>query len=169
MEWLPRENIVFDGSRIAMRLDVELEPGARYIGWEIVCFGRRASGERWASGALATRTCVRQGGRILWSEVGRIEADSGFAQSPMGLAGRTVSGSFLIAGAQADDELLRTCRREASGPAAMVGLTQLPGVLVARYLGDSCEEAHDYFTVLWTLLRPAIAAKAARAPRVWAC
>jgi urease accessory protein len=169
LEWLPRENILFDGSNIAMDLDIELADGARYFGWEVVCFGRRASGETWRSGTFATRTCVRRAGRFLWSEVGRVDAGSGFAESPMGLAGRTVSGTFLVAGVDADDELLRTCRGQSSRAPALIGVTRLPGVLIARYLGDSCEEVLDYFTVLWTLLRPALVAKSACAPRVWAC
>ncbi len=169
LEWLPRENILFDGSNIAMSLDIVLAAGARYFGWEVLCFGRRASGEKWASGMFATRTCVRRAGRMLWSEVGRVDAGSGFPQSPVGLAGHTVSGTFLVAGADAGDELLRLCRRQTSRAAARTGLTRLPGVLIARYLGDSCEEVLDYFTVLWTLLRPALAARPARAPRIWAC
>ncbi len=169
LEWLPRENILFEGSNIALRLDVELAAGARYFGWEFLCLGRRASGESWRSGTLATRTSVQRAGRMLWSEVGRVDARSGFAQSPIGLSGHTVSGTFLVAGADADDELLRICRRQTSGVAAMIGVTRLPGVLIARYLGDSCEEGLAYFTVLWSVLRPALAAKTARAPRVWAC
>jgi urease accessory protein len=169
LEWLPRENILFDGSNIAMSLDIELAPGARYFGWDVVCFGRRASGESWRSGTFATRSCVRRAGRILWSEMGLLDAGSGFAESPMGLAGRTVSGTFLVAGVDADDELLRSCRVQISRAPALTGVTRLPGVLIVRYLGDSCEEVLDYFTVLWTLLRPALVAKSACAPRVWAC
>jgi urease accessory protein len=169
LEWLPRENILFDGSNIAMSLDVALGTDARYFGWEVLCFGRRASGERWRRGTLAMRTSVRRAGRLLWSELGHVEAASGFAQSPMGLGGRTVSGTFLAAGADTDDATLRACRRQVTSSAAPIGVTRLPGVLIARYLGDSCEEALDYFTVLWTLLRPALTAKAACAPRVWAC
>jgi urease accessory protein len=169
LEWLPRENILFDRSAIAMDLDVALSAGARYFGWEVLCFGRRASGESWRSGTFATRTCVRLAGRTLWSEVGHVDAGSGFTQSPVGLAGRAVSGTFLVAGADVDDELLRTCRRQTTRGAALTGLTRVPGVLLARYLGDSCEEVLDYFTVLWTVLRPALAARQACAPRVWAC
>jgi urease accessory protein len=52
LEWLPRENILFDASQVRMNLDVELEADGQFLGWEILCFGRRASGERWQRGGL---------------------------------------------------------------------------------------------------------------------
>jgi urease accessory protein len=170
LEWLPRENILFDGSRIAMSSEVVLSDRSAYFGWEVLCFGRRASGESWRNGTLEMRTSVRRADRVLWSELAGLDAGSGFAQSPVGLSGRTVSGTFLVAGYDADDELLRNCRlRPARTGAARIGVTRVPGVLIGRYLGDSSEEAVEYFTALWTLLRPALSAKAACAPRVWAC
>jgi urease accessory protein len=46
-------------------------------------------------------------------------------------------------------------------------VTQLPGVLVARYLGDSSEQAKRLFTRLWAVLRPALFGRAAQPPRIW--
>jgi urease accessory protein len=40
-------------------------------------------------------------------------------------------------------------------------------VLLARYLGDSSEEATQAFTRLWALLRPAILGREAALPRIW--
>jgi urease accessory protein len=45
--------------------------------------------------------------------------------------------------------------------------TVLPGLLVARYLGDSTEEAFDQFRSLWCLLRPAVLGREAVEPRIW--
>ena len=106
---------------------------------------------------------------MLWSELAHLAADSGFAQSAVGLSGHTVSGTFLVAGYDVDGELLRSCRMRPPFAAARIGLTRVPGVLIARYLGDSSEEVLHYFTELWTVLRPALSAKVACVPRVWAC
>ena len=46
-------------------------------------------------------------------------------------------------------------------------LTQLPGVLVARYRGAALEAAHDYFRALWAIVRPALIGRAACIPRIW--
>jgi urease accessory protein len=170
LEWLPRENILFDGANISMELNVELTLRARYFGWDILSFGRRASGESWGRGRLNMQTNIRGAGSLLWSEVADIDARSGFAASPVGLSGFTVCGTFLVAGYDIDAPLLRECR-EVIPPAAesRTGITRVPGVLIARYLGDSTEDAFYWFTNLWAVLRRALLDKVACPPRVWAC
>ena len=170
LEWLPRENILFDGSNLSMTLEVELSANAKYFGWDILSFGRRASGERWRHGSLQMCTRIRRAGRTLWLERADIRAGSGFAQSPVGLAGYSVCGTFVVAGYDADSALLASCRQGRSPPgSARVGMTRVPGMLIARYLGDSVEESFGWFTQLWTVLRPALSGLSACAPRVWAC
>jgi len=175
LEWLPRETIFFDGSRADLSLEVDLDRAAKFFGWEILCFGRAASGERWRAGGIALRTRVRSEGRLIWSESALLSAGNGFFASPVGLAGCTVSGTFLTAGFGADAGLLAACRacggedRGADGrPLARRGITALPQVLVARYLGHSSEQAFQWFSSLWSLLRPAVLGMAAVAPRLWA-
>jgi urease accessory protein len=46
-------------------------------------------------------------------------------------------------------------------------VTRLPGLLVARYRGDSSEAARMYFTALWTRLREPMMGRAAIEPRIW--
>lgn len=170
LEWLPRENIIFDGANISMKLDVDLSLRATYFGWDILSFGRRASGEAWTHGRLNMLTTIRRADRLLWSEVADVDARSGFAKSPVGLSGFTVCGTFLVAGCDIDGVLLGECR-EARPPAAKsrTGITHVPAVLVARYLGNSTEDAFQWFTTLWAVARRALLGKAACPPRVWAC
>jgi urease accessory protein len=170
LEWLPRENILFDGSNLSMTLEVELSADAKYFGWDILSFGRRASGERWRRGSLQMDTRIRRAGRTLWLERADILAGSGFAQSPVGLAGFSVCGTFVVAGYDAESALLARCRQVRSPRgSARVGITPVPGLLIARYLGDSVEESFGWFTHLWTVLRPALSGRSACVPRVWAC
>jgi urease accessory protein len=46
-------------------------------------------------------------------------------------------------------------------------VTLLPGILLARYLGDSTEAAKRYFASVWGALRPALCGRAAVEPRIW--
>jgi urease accessory protein len=170
LEWLPRESILFDGANISMKLDVELGLHARYFGWEILSFGRRASGESWDHGRLNMQTNVRGADGLLWSEAADIDARSGFGASPAGLSGLTVCGTFVVAGCEVDAPLLRACREVTPrGDESSTGITRVPGVLIARYLGGSTEEAFCWFTELWGVLRRALSDKVACLPRVWAC
>ncbi len=168
LEWLPQETIVFDGARAAMTSRVELTGSARFLGWEVLCLGRRASGERYATGSLSLSTRVERDGRPIWLERGRLEGGSSLLDSPAGLAGFSVAGSFLASGATPDAELVAACRAVARlETGARAGVSVLPDLLVARYLGHSSEAARHWFTGLWRLLRPVYAGREAVLPRIW--
>jgi urease accessory protein len=168
LEWLPQEGIVFDGARAAMSAHIELAGAARFLGWDLLCLGRRASGERYRRGALRLETRVRRDGRPVWLERGRLDGGAGLLDSPAGLAGFSVTGNLLASGAPVDAALLADCRAVApTEPGARSGLTALPDLLVARYLGHSAEAARHWFATLWQRLRPAFTGRAAVAPRIW--
>ncbi len=170
LEYLPRENILFDGADVSIGLEVSLASGALYVGWDILCFGRRASGETWRRGHLKMQSTIRHGDRVVWAERAEIDAAGGFAQSAVGLAGSSVSGTLLVAGADIDAALMARCRcLEPVGREARSGITRVASVFAARYLGDSAEAAFQWFTDLWGVLRPAVSGRSACRPRVWAC
>jgi urease accessory protein len=144
LEWLPRETIVFDGALADLRCNIALKEGARYIGWEVVCLGR------FARGRMRTETRITQRGRMLFVEKGEIEGGGRLMRSPAGLGGRTVFGTFIATSSE---------KTSIEG----LAITHLPGLLIARYLGDSSEDALRAFTRLWKVLRPS-----AVEPRIWA-
>lgn len=171
LEWLPQESIVFNQAVAHMNTSVTLSGSAVYLGWDILCLGRTASGERFAQGRVQLRTDIRRDGRRLWLEQGRVNGDDPLLDSPVGLAGRRV-GATLLAAAPLWDEpagaaLLAACREVPAGEGALAGVTRLPGILIARWLGDSAEDARRYCTGMWMQLRPALKQAAAQPPRIW--
>src|SRR5580704_10328777 len=50
LEFLPPETILFDGARLQRETVIDLAPGSAFLGGDIVVFGRRARGERFANG-----------------------------------------------------------------------------------------------------------------------
>ncbi|MCX7961509.1 MAG: urease accessory protein UreD [Burkholderiales bacterium] len=167
LEWLPQETIVFDGAIAAMETDIRLAPGARAIGWEIVCLGRTGSGERFGRGVCALGTALaREDGTPLWVERARIEGGSPLLASPAGLAGAPVFGTLFAAFPGLGAAHVAACREHA--PAAGDGaVTLLPEVLLARYVGASSEAARRWFARLWAALRPAALGREAHEPRIW--
>ncbi len=159
LEWLPQESIVFDGARARLETEVRLHAQARYLGWEILCLGRTGSGETFGRGEVRLDTKLYRDGKLLWLERGRIEGGGALLDSPAGLQGLPVCGTLVASGAAFD---LAACR-------AIEGLavTQLPGVLLARYLGASSEQAKRLFAQLWKVLRPALFGREAQLPRIW--
>ncbi|MGA7985549.1 MAG: urease accessory protein UreD, partial [Burkholderiales bacterium] len=159
LEWLPQESIVFDGALASLESEVRLARDARYVGWEIVCLGRTGSGERFGRGLIRLDNKLYRDGKLVWLERGRIEGGGALLDSPAGLRGQPVCATLIAAGARFD---LAACR-------AIEGLavTQLPEVLVGRYLGDSSERAKQLLARLWAVLRPALAGRDAVEPRIW--
>ena len=137
------------------------------MGWDMTCIGRSASGERFNSGELRQRTEVWQHGRRLWSEYARLAGDDPMLASRAGLAGCSVSATLIAAGREIPKDLLEQCRGIAPEAGGRAGITLLPRLLLARYLGHSSEAAMHYFIALWTALRPALAGRSAVPPRIW--
>lgn len=169
LEWLPQETIVFDGALARMHSHVAISGDARFLGWEILCLGRSAAGERFTQGHLALATRIERDGRPLWVERGQLDGDDPLLASPVGFAGATVSATLLatLPVGFAAAPLLEACRAIAPADGAHCGLTALSGLLVARYLGDASEAARHWLTQLWRLLRPALLGREAIIPRIW--
>jgi urease accessory protein len=163
-EWLPQESIVFDGAYAEMVTRVDLARGAVFVGWDVLCLGRAARGETFSRGGLRMHTEVRRAGRPIWLERGMIAGGGPVLTAAAGLAGHSVTGTMLVASDDMDEELLQVCQEiEIRG----AGVSLLSGLLVARYLGDSAEQARDYFTRVWHALRMPLTQRAPVAPRIW--
>ncbi|KXU37540.1 urease accessory protein UreD [Cephaloticoccus primus] len=166
-EWLPQESLVFDGAVGTQTTEVELAPGAHFIGLEMLCFGRTASGERFARGDFSMSTRIGCGARLLWRERGRVTGSSPLLDSPVGLGGAPVAGTLCVIGPRVGESLRDACC--AIAPELGAGaVTLLPGgVLLARWLGPVCEPGRAWFTRLWAVVRPALSGRPALIPRIW--
>ena len=166
LEWLPQETILFDGALAEMRSEIRLEEGARYLGWDIVCFGRSGSGERMTHGHCRMASRVEVQGKPRFIERADFAGGAAHFEAPAGLGGYSVCGTLLAVAAACDKDLVSACR-EHSPQTGEGAVTLLPGVLLARYLGDSSESAKRYFLHLRRLLRPAIMGCDATDLRIW--
>jgi urease accessory protein len=161
-EWMPQESIFYDAAHVDLHHAVELAPGARYIGMEILCFGRRASNERFTTGAVQQHTQIRLAGKLVWWEQGAITPGPAMA-GLLGLRGHTVCATLIAVGPPVPAALLASLR----GLEPAVGITQMKSVLVARYLGDDSETARHALVRVWQHLRPHLLGCAAPLPRIW--
>ena len=170
LEWLPQETIVFDGAQARMETRVSLAADSRYIGWDILCLGRAASGERFEKGEISLFFRVDRGNQPIWLERGQMAGNDPMLSSPAGWAGHSVCGTLLCSFPELPQHaaaLLEAQRAIAPAEVAQHGITALPGVLIARYLGDNSEAARLWFAELWKILRPACCGRPAVIPRIW--
>jgi urease accessory protein len=166
LEWLPQENIIFDGASAKLDTSVHLATDACYIGWDIVCLGRTASGERFGSGDLRAHVAVYRERKLLFAERLRLPGGSPLLDSPVGLRGCPVFGTFLATASKVPESMLLACR-EVTATEGEGAATRLPGLIVARYRGASSESARAYFAALWIRLRPQLVGREAVTPRIW--
>ena len=168
LEWLPRESIVFDGARAELDCAVKLKGEACFVGWEVLCLGRAGSGERFGRGRIGLRTAVSRDGVPLWVERGAIEGGGALMGSPVGLGGRAVFGTLIAASGSVSKNVVSKCRDAVSDAVSdATTISHLPGLLIARYLGDSSEAAMQAFIRLWEVVRPALIERDAIVPRIW--
>lgn len=166
LEWLPQENIVFDGAKVGLTAEVRLAQAAKYVGWEVTCLGRQARQEMWQQGYLKQHTAVYRDGKPVWVERAQLTPQSREIMAITGLGGQVVMGTFVIVHGQPPQDLLDACRAQ-QVTYGQCGVSSLPQVLSARYVGNSAQEARAYFESIWMLLRPWYLEKVAVRPRIW--
>lgn len=164
LEWLPQETIFYNGADVCLDTEVSMAEDASFITSDIFCFGRTASGERFDHGRVSQRLQVRRGGRLLWFEQGALHGGDADFNGPMGLNGCTVCATLLAVGRQVGAACVQALREDACPG---FGVTQMKSVLVARYIGDSSQEARRLMHRAWRLLRPALLEREAVTPRIW--
>lgn len=166
VEWLPQENIIFEGARARIAWEAHVSAGASLIAWDVFCLGRTGSGEAFRRGECGIESRLVRDGRPVWVERARLRPGHVSLDSAAGLAASPVFGTFVATGPALDAAWLEAARAIAprSGEGAA---TLLPQALVARYRGDSTEAAREYFISLWRRLRaPALGVEPVE-PRIW--
>ncbi|MES2916419.1 MAG: urease accessory protein UreD [Pseudomonadota bacterium] len=73
LAWLPQETILFEGSDLERRTEIDLGEGATCLMLEMVVLGRRAMGERPRTARLTDVRRVSLAGRPLWVEQLRLD------------------------------------------------------------------------------------------------
>jgi urease accessory protein len=133
LDWLPQEQILFDGARLRRRLDVELAASAALTLVESVVFGRLAMGEVADSGSFRDRWRIRRAGRLVFAEDVRLESPrQTLARKAVGDGGRALATVLHLAG---DAEARRDAARAALEDARCeCGVGAWNGMLVARFL-----------------------------------
>jgi len=167
VEWLPQETLFYRDAQVELTHAVRLAENARYLGSEILCFGRTASGEVFEEGSVRQTGTIHRAGELVWHEEGQVDGAGPFMHSPFGLGGNTVCATLIACGLALDASQVAQLRQETDSPAGHSGVTQLPKIVVVRHLGRSSEAARAVLLAAWRRLRPALLGREAAVPRLW--
>ncbi len=170
LEWAPQETIFYNHADVHIDHQVKLEEDAIYVGCEILCFGRTASGETFNQGQIKQRTSIQRNDKLIWLEQIRLQGESATMNGPLALAGKTVCATLMLTGKTLPQPLIDLAREDAekiANKAGQIGISQLKSIVVARYLGDSSEIARHIMLHVWGLFRPELLGRDAIVPRMW--
>lgn len=169
LEWLPQDTIAFEGCNVEQTTRVDLAPGARWLGWDVLRFGRTARGEQFMAGRWRSRLEVWQHGNPLWVDLQTLNGSDANWHSPNHLNGCPVVGSFALLGHPCDRNLIERLRQlpPPAAPGSEWGVTRLSAGLLARYRGPSALEARRWFQSLWQYLRPHYLQRSPAPVRLW--
>jgi len=107
VDWLPQETILYDGSRLARRLEVDLADDACFLGLEAILLGREAMGEAGRTASLTDNWRIRRNGRLIHAEATKLAGED-LARDGLGLlAGAGAFATLLYLGPDAEQKLAR--------------------------------------------------------------
>ena len=166
VEWLPQESILFDGSNYDARVRVDADSDSVFIGGDITCLGRPESQDFLHRCNIRNRFELWRNNVPLLLERARYVTNHPVLTADWGLRNYPIVG--LLACTESDASLVNAVRANVTSSAeALFAVTELQGVLVCRYLGDSAEEAKHVLRNAWRVLRPLVLGVRGITPRIW--
>ena len=173
LEFLPPETILFDGARLQRETVIDLAPGSAFLGGDIVVFGRRARGERFANGFLREVWELRRNGYLVWGDALHLDDDVGrIIDDPACFNGAAAFATMIFSPPTGDvrslldgARVVQSAARAATGLRA--GATTIGGVVIARWLAADAAVLRWAYADLACHFRSAALGLPPRLPRVW--
>ena len=166
LEWLPQDTILFSDSYVNISTRVDLEHNARFIGWDMLCLGRPASGESYDGGYCRQALELWRDGEPLFIERSRYKSQTSLLNEAWGLQSYNVVATMVAT--HATQETLDLARSvELNAEKGSLACTLIGDVLVCRLLAHQGEIARQAFSQVWQAIRPQLLGREASLPRIW--
>lgn len=163
-EWLPQEMILFEGGRFGRRTEIDIAEGSKFLAVESMVLGRRAMGERIASGLIDDTWRIRRDGQLILRDSFRLDGDfTEHRAFPSRLGGCDAYATIFVQTDNADVVLGHI--RDAVGKQG--GASALRGLVVGRVGATDGDALRTIMAQLIPLLRQAVMNRAPRLPRVF--
>ena len=172
LEFLLPETILFDGARLRRETIVDLAPGSAFLGGDIVVFGRRARGERFARGFLREIWELRHGGDLVWGDALHLEDNVGrIIDDPACFDGAAAFATMILSSPAGDARSFLDGARIVQSASATRGLragaTTIAGFVIARWLAADAAVLRRAYADLACHFRSAALGLPDRLPQVW--
>src|SRR5215472_3810618 len=167
LAWLPQETIVFNRARLSRETLIEVTSGAELLALEWLVLGRAAHGEKLASGTITDRWRIVKDGRLAWADSFRITDDVLAHLCRKALLSDCTAIATLVYFGSETGARLELVRHLASTLACHCAVTQVAGLMVARFAAPT---SYDLRTALRTVLQQfshGLAQGPFQVPRMW--
>jgi urease accessory protein len=175
IEWLPQETILYPNAYTRLENSIDLAGNAKFIGWEITCFGLPANHQDFGEGHAEQGFQIRQNGRLKVRERLVIDRQNrNIFTAKAGLDGKPING-LMIAGPfespepshSNHDELIDKLRQRCTQHGSLSGVSLVGEFIMVRSLHDDSEQVKQLFIQCWQDIRPALLGKESNEPRIW--
>lgn len=159
IDWLPQETILFNGSSLQRRLEVDLAHEATLLAVEPLVFGRVSMGETLIHGTFSDNITIRRDGELIFADAIRLSGDiAAHLSGPATAGGHAAMASLIYAASDAEAWLkpLRALLPDTAGASLI-----RPGLLYARIL------APDSFILRQSLVPIIARLQGAAPPKTW--
>ncbi len=99
LHWVPQETILFDESRLARSIEIDLDASSECLVLESLVFGRHAMGETLANCYFTDHWRIRRDGHLVHAEASRLDDDvAGLLGAKAGTVGAQMAATCVYVG-----------------------------------------------------------------------
>jgi urease accessory protein len=161
IHWLPQETILFDQSRLARTIDIDLDVSSECLVLESLVFGRHAMGEILTNCHFTDRWRIRRDGRLIHAEAVRLDDNiTSLLGTSAGAAGAQMAATLVYVGPRLA-QVRADIEASLAGLEVRAALSVWQGRLVLRVLASQTMAGKT------GLLRILTAMRGQQVPRVW--
>jgi len=165
VEWLPQENIVFDGALAKTNTCINLKNNASFLGWEITCLGRPVGEQPFSKGCFSQSFQIWHEGKPVFIDNTKVDGQGALMAEPWGLNGNS-SYATLIAN-NATDTVLDMVRKKLAQNKICASATLIENLLVCRLISNRADICKNILISVWKTIRPKLLGHHANIPRIW--
>lgn len=183
LEWLPQENIVFNGALTQWQTSVHLASNASAIGMEVIMLGRKARGETFSSGVMSNRFNVYQktnssDEKLLFTEQWKLNGNDQRLAALQGLSDAPCFGQLWAVGSEPGLQAARQhlhdllALNDANADKKNVPITWAvtlirDQILLVRAQGVGPESVRGCLENAWKAIRLPLLNRVCIPPRIW--
>ena len=167
LEWLPQESLLFNQSKVRLKTIIKLRGDARFIGWEMLCLGRKASAEPYSEGQCHQSFEIWRDNNPIFIERSQIDGQSPMLSAQWGMGNWPLTATLIATHCRKTELLTIQERISQLSIKGHISATLKQDVLICRFLGEQAEHARKAFIEIWRLIRPAVMEQKVQVPRIW--